>query len=82
MGKSLECNCCWRLNKRRNRNIAWKVFYEYGNYAEATTVHLTSGAKQSCGCLEHPIEDLTGHKKNKLTIKNMANFRSGKGEFL
>jgi hypothetical protein len=71
-----------KLNKKRNGYYLWKVLCDCGNTDEAATGHLTSGAKKSCGCLNHAIEDISGVKRNMLTAKRMADFRSSKGEVL
>ncbi|MEK5324409.1 hypothetical protein [Aeribacillus sp. FSL M8-0254] len=71
-----------KLNKKRNGYYLWKVLCDCGNTDEATTGHLMSGAKKSCGCLNHEIEDISGVKRNMLTAKRVADFRNTKGEVL
>jgi hypothetical protein len=71
-----------KLNKKRNGYFLWMVLCDCGNYDEATTGHLTSGSKKSCGCLNHEVEDISGIKRNMLTAKKIADFRSTNDEIL
>lgn len=67
--------------KRYNYNV-WEVRCDCGNTDVAITGHLTSGSKKSCGCLPNRVEDLSGTKRNLLTVIEMADFRSSNNEVL
>ncbi|MGY0694087.1 hypothetical protein ACW2QC_15115 [Virgibacillus sp. FSP13] len=71
-----------KLDSKRNGYSLWKVLCDCGNLDMATTGHLNSKSKKSCGCLNLEIEDISGVKKNMLTVKQKANFRSQNGETL
>lgn len=71
-----------KLDKKRNGYFLWEVLCDCGNLDEATTGHLTSEGKQSCGCINHAIEDISGIKKNMLTAIKLADFRSPNGNLL
>lgn len=71
-----------KLNKKRHGYFLWEVLCDCGNRDEAITGHLTSGNKRSCGCIILEIEDISGIKKNMLTVKRMADFRSQNDEIL
>lgn len=67
--------------KKYNYNV-WEVRCDCGNPDVAITGHLTSGSKKSCGCLPNRVEDLSGTKRNLLTVIEMADFRSSNNEVL
>lgn len=71
-----------KLNKIQNGYHLWEVLCDCGNIDKATTGHLKSGNKKSCGCLIHVIENITGEKRNMLTAKKIADFRSPNDEVL
>ena len=53
----------------KDRSRTWECQCECGNICQASTQALTSGHKQSCGCLkDERIIDITGKKFGKLTV--------------
>lgn len=71
-----------KIAKKRNGYHLWKALCDCGEYTEATTGHLNSGGKKSCGCLVNEYEDITGFKRNKLTVIRLADYRTQKGELV
>ncbi|NRG30670.1 hypothetical protein [Niallia circulans] len=49
-----------KTNQKRYGYYLWKVHCECGKETVAATIHLKNGNKQSCGCLAHKVEDLSG----------------------
>jgi len=81
-GKFGKLTVIEKLNEKRYGYHLWKVQCDCGTYDVAITSHLKSGNKKSCGCLVESIEDIRGLKRNLLTVEEVADFRSPKGEIL
>lgn len=71
-----------KTNQKKFGYYLWKVHCDCGNETVATTHHLKNGDKQSCGCLVHKVEDLSGTKYNLLTVIRMVDLRSSNDEIL
>lgn len=71
-----------KLNEKKNNYYLWKVLCDCGNQDVTTSQHLKSGNKKSCGCLAHAIENISGIKRNLLTVIKMADFRTENDEVL
>lgn len=56
--------------KRSNEKVVWECVCDCGNLVYVTSTHLTSGATQSCGCLQ---KERTGQAK----AKDLTNQRFG-----
>lgn len=71
-----------KLNEKKHGYYVWECKCDCGEFVKATTQDLTGERKQSCGCLEHEFEDLTGTKWERLTVIKLADHRNNKGELL
>ena len=67
-----------------DKSRTWKCLCDCGNICQASTQSLTSGHKQSCGCLKnkHNIIDITNQKFGKLTALKIDQSTKGTGTHL
>lgn len=75
------------LNSRTGHSILWNCICDCGNVTIATTSSLTTGEKQSCGCLQKEIcgnrsheraIDITGLKRNMFMVTGNTRMKNGK----
>lgn len=68
--------------KKRGYTV-WRCQCDCGTICEATTSDLTSGHKQSCGCLQsEKSDDLTGRRFGKLVVVGPTEKRDGSGNIV
>lgn len=51
-----------------DKSIMYRCKCDCGNFTDVPSSKLRSGHTKSCGCLKHRIKDLTGLKKDRLTV--------------
>lgn len=49
-------------------NVLWFCSCECGETTKTTSARLRNGITKSCGCMNHVVNDLTGHTFGKLTV--------------
>ena len=64
---------------RSGGHILWETKCVCGSFSLVLASNLISGRTKSCGCLQHPIRDLTGMRFGRLIVTGLSNKRTSCG---
>ncbi len=68
------------LPERKSRCILWMCQCECGKQRAFPTTDLTRNRVKSCGCLWHPVKDITGQRRGHLTALRYTGKRDERGQ--